>query len=136
MYSVYWTYIIYTLIYGIRVRTLNFQFRPPPPITYTSGLRHILFKAVNLAVLMSCITCLWLFYVPRYQRSKMQKKLSQKSCKLFAQYNTLKTTNILDSYFIRTTFCLVIIGTVWHLFSNFEIMTKKVFFEIFYPSLK
>ena len=30
------------------------------------------FKAVNLAVLISGGTCLWLFYVPRYQRLKMQ----------------------------------------------------------------
>ena len=43
----------------------------------------------------------------------MQKNLSQKSRKLFAEINTFMTTKFI---FIRTTFRLVITGTVWHLF--------------------
>ena len=47
------------------------------------------------------------------------------------------TTKNVESYFIRTTFRLVIIGTVCHLFSNFYIeRPKKFFLKIFYPSLK
>ena len=42
------------------------------------------------------------------------------------------TTNSFESYLIRTTFRLVIIGTVWHLFSNVEIKKPKKC----YPSLK
>ena len=44
--------------------------------------------------------------------------------------DTCMTTNMLESYLIKTSFCLVIIGIVWHLFSNFKMKrTKKVYFE-------
>ena len=41
------------------------------------------------------------------------------------------STKMIESYFFRTTFRLVIIGTVWCLFSNFEIkQPKNVFWNI------
>ena len=35
------------------------------------------------------------------------------------------TKNMLESYFIRTIFRLVVTGTVWHLFPNFEMKRPK-----------
>ena len=46
------------------------------------------------------------------------------------------TTTMLESYFIKTSFCLFIIGTVWHLFLHFKMNGPKRFFVIFSPSLK
>ena len=43
---------------------------------------------------------------------------------------------MLESYFIRTSFRLVIIGPVWHLFSNFEMKRSKKCFWNILPSLR
>ena len=53
--------------------------------------------------------------------------LSQISQIIHKKLHTYMTTKMLENYFIKTSFCLIIFGTDWHL-------TKKVVFGIFYPS--
>ena len=75
------------------------------------------------------------FLCPEISKIKNAKKISLSN---LANY-LLNITHFYDhkSYFIRTTFRLVIIRTIWHLFSNFEIKrSKKCVIGIFYPSLK
>ena len=40
---------------------------------------------------------------------------------------------MLESYFIKASFCLVIIGTVGYLFSNFEMKRPTFFFVEYLP---
>ena len=46
------------------------------------------------------------------------------------------TTKKLESYFIKAFFCLVIIGTAWQPFSNFEIKRPKKCFMYFLPFIE
>ena len=91
-------------------------------------------KAGNLAVLMSGRTYLWLFYVPRYQRSKMQ-------IRNLVNY-LLNITHFYDHKKFRELFYQNNFSSCyyWHrwapllIFLNWK--TKKVGFGIFYPSKK
>jgi len=66
---------------------------------------------------MSGGTFLWIVYVPRYRRLKMQIFFSHKYRKLYTQNKTITseymTTKMMESYFIKTIFCNVVIGTVF-----------------------
>ena len=67
------------------------------------------------------------FLCPEISKIKYTKKFSLRN---LAQYNTFMSTIIFESYFIRTTFCLVIIGTV-SLLNFLNKKTKKWFLEYF-----
>ena len=87
---------------------------------------------------MSGGTYAWLVYVPRHRRLNIHIFLSLANLANYSHKIThLYDHKMLESYFIQICFFLVIIGTVWHLFSNFEIKIKiKVVFGIFYPPLE
>ena len=85
-------------------------------------------KAVNLAVLMSGRTRLWLFYVRRYRRWKMQKKISFIN---LANY-LLNITNFYDhkkcrKLFYQTNFVLLLLAPFGISSQILKLKDQKIF---------
>ena len=58
----------------------------------------------------------------------MQKKIISEISQLFCSNKHFDDHKNFESYFIKSTFRLVIIGTVWHLFSNLKLKDKNSVF--------
>ena len=95
-------------------------------------------KAVNLGVLMSDSTNIYGFFMSRdIEDQKCKKNLSYKPRKLFAQYSTLLWPQTFYKFILLEQLLVLLVLAPFGTFSKIlKLNTKKVFFGIFYSSLK